>query len=85
MNQFLIFQLNRNTAIGTPEFKANPYPFYAPLRHELPVCRLALPGRTEAWLITRYDDVPQALRDDSLIKNKLNALHCDHRFREWSC
>ena len=29
--------------IATQEFKANPYPFYAPLRAEALVCRIALP------------------------------------------
>ena len=71
-----------SAAIGTPQFKADPYPFYARLRRELPVCRVALPGRTEAWLITRYDDVLQALKDERLVKNKLTALTEDQRRKQ---
>jgi cytochrome P450 len=60
--------------IASPEFKANPYPFYARLRAEAPVCRVALPGKQTAWLITRYDDVVAALKDERFAKDKLNAL-----------
>ena len=60
--------------IGSPQFKANPYPFYARLRSELPVCRVALPGKLDAWLITRYDDVFAALKDERLAKDRFNAL-----------
>jgi cytochrome P450 PksS len=59
---------------GSPQFKANPYPFYARLRRELPVCRVALPGKLDAWLITRHDDVFAALKDERLAKDRLNAL-----------
>ena len=44
------------TDLARPQFKANPYPFYARLRAETPVCRTTL-FRQPAWLITRYDDV----------------------------
>src|SRR5215470_6765640 len=69
-------------AIGTPKFKADPYPFYARLRSELPVCRVALPGKIDAWLITRYDDVFQALKDERLVKNKSTALTEDQRRKQ---
>src|SRR5215470_13124219 len=69
-------------AIGTPKFKANPYPFYARLRRELPVCRVPLPGKIDAWLITRYDDVFQALKDERLVKNKLTALTEDQQRKQ---
>src|SRR5215467_10106824 len=48
---------NIKVSFGTPQFKANPYPFYTRPRSELPVCRVALPGKIDAWLITRYDNV----------------------------
>ncbi len=62
--------------IASQEFKANPYPFYARLRAETPVCRIALPpyGRPAAWLITRYDDVAAVLKDERFVKNTKNAL-----------
>jgi cytochrome P450 len=63
-----------NVDIASPEFKANPYPFYARLRDESPVYRVTLPGKQAAWLITRYDDVLAALKDPRFAKDKLNAL-----------
>ena len=60
--------------IASPEFKANPYPFYARLRAEAPVYRMTLPTGETAWLITRYDDVAMVLRDDRFVKDTSNAL-----------
>jgi cytochrome P450 PksS len=60
--------------LASPEFKANPYPFYARLRAEEPVYRMALPTKEFAWLITRYDDVTKVLKDDRFVKDTSNAL-----------
>ena len=60
--------------IASPEFKANPYPFYARLRAEAPVYRTTLPTRETAWLITRYDDVVAVLKDERFVKDTSNAL-----------
>ena len=54
--------------ITSPAFKADPYPFYARLRAEQPVARARM-GKLETWLITRYDDVQLALKDERLVKN----------------
>jgi cytochrome P450 len=54
--------------LARPRFKANPYPFYARLRAEAPVCRTRFLGRS-AWLITRYDDVTQLLKEDGVVKD----------------
>ena len=44
--------------ISHPRHKADPYPFYARLRAEAPVCRVDIPpGPQEAWLVSRYADV----------------------------
>lgn len=59
--------------LASPAFKANPYPFYARLRAEAPVYRAMLPGKREAWLITRYDDVATVLKDDRFAKDRLNV------------
>jgi cytochrome P450 len=58
---------------GSAEFKADPYRFYARLRAEAPVHRVALPGKLPAWLIARYDDVAAALKDERLVKDRSNA------------
>jgi cytochrome P450 len=63
-----------NVDIAGAAFKANPYPFYARLRAEAPVHRVRLPDGRTAWLITRYDDVVAALRDERFVKSPLNAL-----------
>jgi cytochrome P450 len=60
--------------LASPQFKANPYPFYARLRAEEPVCRVTLPNRQAVWLITRYDDALAALKDERFAKDKLNAM-----------
>jgi cytochrome P450 len=43
-----------------PEFRADPYPFYARLRAEDPVHKSTLTG---AWVLSRYADVATVLRD----------------------
>ena len=43
----------------------DPYPGYARLRGQSPVCRVIHHALT-AWLLTRYDDVRQALIDPRL-------------------
>jgi cytochrome P450 PksS len=63
-----------NVNIASPEFKADPHPFYARLRAEAPVYRVTLPDGQTAWLITRYDDVAAALKDERFAKDRLNAL-----------
>lgn len=60
--------------IASPEFKADPYPFYARLRAESPVFRVELPTRQPAWLITRHDDVAAVLKDERFVKDKGSTL-----------
>ncbi|HVT29213.1 MAG TPA: hypothetical protein VHE81_14450, partial [Lacipirellulaceae bacterium] len=60
--------------IASPEFKVNPFPFYARLRAESPVCRVKLPDKQMAYLVTRYDDVATVLKDERFAKDPLNAL-----------
>jgi cytochrome P450 len=43
----------------SPEFRANPYPYYAQLRRESPVCQADPNG---LWIITRYDDIITAFK-----------------------
>jgi cytochrome P450 PksS len=58
---------------GSRAFKADPFPFYATLRVEQPVCRVRLPDRQQAWLVTRYADVAACLKDARLAKDRHNA------------
>lgn len=68
--------------ITAPSFKADPYPVYARLRRDAPVCEVGLPGRQTAWLVTRYDDVLAALMDPRLVKNRLAARTPEQLARE---
>lgn len=60
--------------ITGPEFKANPYPYFARLRAESPVRRVNLRIGSNPWLVTRYDDVVTVLRDERFVKASSNAL-----------
>lgn len=60
--------------LAAPEFKADPFPFYARLRAEAPVYHVTLPTKEPAWLITRYDDVAMVLKDERFAKDTANAL-----------
>lgn len=53
----------RYTLYG-PAFKANPFPVYAAMRRDEPLCyHPGITGEGMIWFITRYDDVQAVLRD----------------------
>ncbi len=62
--------------VTNAKFKANPFPFYAQLRAEAPVFPVTVPMPTKqrAWLVTRYDDVLDVLKDARFAKNRRNAM-----------
>ena len=68
--------------IASPEFKADPYPFYAHLRATAPVHPVTLPDKRTAWLITRYDDALAALKDPRFVKNRRTALTAQQAARQ---
>ena len=43
---------------------------------------MTLPDRQTAWLVTRYDDVAAALKDERLVKDKSRALSPDQARRQ---
>ena len=55
-----------------PGLKANPYPLFARLRRETPVC-LARGMTRSFWLVTRYDDVIFVLKDPQFANNRKNS------------
>ncbi len=60
--------------IFSREHKRDPYPFYARLRAEAPVYQVKTPIFGPVWLITRYDDVVDCLKDaDRFVKDPKNA------------
>jgi cytochrome P450 len=52
----------------TDEFAADPYPAFAKLREDSPVCPVTSP-RFDSFLITRFDDAKAALNDPRLSKD----------------
>lgn len=54
---------------SSPQFKANPYPFYARLRGEAPVLRTRAVFGLSAWLVTRYEDVLNVLKESHFANN----------------
>jgi len=57
-----------------PQFKADPFPFYAHLRAESPVHQTSLSDGRAIWLVTRYEDVVSVLRDPRFVKDIRHAL-----------
>ena len=61
-------------------FKADPYPTYAAMRTDAPLCRrTAMDGQTAIWFITRYDAVAAILRDTRFVKDIRNTMTADER------
>src|SRR5574340_68721 len=59
--------------VTSAKFKANPFPFYAQLRAEAPVFPVTI-MKQRAWLLTRYDDVLNVLKDERFAKDRRNAM-----------
>ena len=53
---------------------ADPYPGYARLRQEEPVCRVKLRDGLHCWLISRYGDARAALADPRLSRDPRLAV-----------
>jgi cytochrome P450 PksS len=66
--------------LARPEFKADPYPFYARMRQEAPVFRLSAPFYSQAFLITRYDDVVAMLKDERFSRDITSKMPWLPRF-----
>lgn len=66
--------INEAVDILSPDFKANPFPFFSRLRLEQPVYPTVLPDKKRVWLLSRYDDVRMLLMDDRFAKDRRNAM-----------
>ncbi|MGW6460879.1 cytochrome P450, partial [Streptomyces sp. NPDC055078] len=63
----------------THELLGDPYGVYERLRETSPVHRIAGPDGLPVWIVTRYDDVRQALADPRLSLDKAHALPGGYR------
>jgi len=62
----------KNIFLLDPKYKPNPYPMYAQMRAEAPVCQVH--GRFgQVWLVTRYDDVLTMMKDERLANDTRNV------------
>ncbi|MGI9413613.1 MAG: cytochrome P450 family protein [Hyphomicrobiales bacterium] len=60
--------------IFSRDHKRDPFPFYARLRAQTPAARITAPVLGELWLITRYADVVECLKDaERFVKDPRNA------------
>ncbi len=59
--------------LASPEFQADPYPFYARMRRDAPVFPITAPAPffPRGWLVTRYDDVAAMLKDERMSRDIL--------------
>jgi hypothetical protein len=53
--------------LESPAIMENPYPIYARLRDEAPVC---WSERWQSWIVSRYDDVDVSLREKEVLSNE---------------
>ena len=60
------------TNITAASFKADPFTTFKRWRDTKPVVPVKVLGQ-RAWIVTRYNDVQAALKDERLVKNKRNA------------
>jgi len=60
--------------ISSPQFKANPFPYFARLRAEEPLCHTTLADKTSIWLVTRHAEVDMLLKDERFAKNHRETM-----------
>jgi cytochrome P450 len=68
--------------LADPAFKADPFPVYARLRAETPICRMATSARETAIFVTCYADVSALLKDKRFVKDPANALTPEQMARQ---
>jgi cytochrome P450 len=59
----------QNPALFSPGFTQNPYPTYDQLREMDPVHQVRFPDGQLGWLVTRYEDATEVLKDPRFIKD----------------
>ncbi|WP_458122743.1 cytochrome P450 family protein [Paenibacillus sp. Z3-2] len=67
------------SAFFTADFTRNPYPVYEKLRKEDPVFRVMFPHGEFGWIITRYEDAVQVLKDQRFSKDMVRRYGPDNQ------
>jgi cytochrome P450 len=62
--------MNAQINLMAPEFRANPYPFYAEMRRKHPVQKVEPGG---LWAVSRFDDVERVLKTPELFAQGFRA------------
>ncbi|MEC0125463.1 cytochrome P450 family protein [Paenibacillus pabuli] len=63
----------------TKEFTQNPYPVYQNLRESDPVFRVMFPHGEFGWIITRYEDAVEVLKDNRFSKDIVKRYGSDQQ------
>lgn len=71
------------TRFSDPAFRADPYPVYALLRRTAPVVKMKSPMGSEPYLITRYADVVEALKDPRYSNDPKNQRPDQNPMKAW--
>ncbi|WFR60826.1 cytochrome P450 [Paenibacillus amylolyticus] len=66
-------------AFFTKEFTHNPYPVYEKLRKDEPVFRVMFPHGEFGWMITRYEDAVQILKDSRFSKDMVRRYGAENQ------
>ncbi|WP_339234187.1 cytochrome P450 [Paenibacillus sp. FSL R5-0517] len=66
-------------AFFTKEFTHNPYPVYEKLRKDEPVFRVMFPHGEFGWIITRYEDAVQILKDPRFSKDMVRRYGAENQ------
>lgn len=64
--------------IFSPAFYRDPYPTFAHLREKTPVVRVKNQMGNPMWILTHYQAVAEALKDDRLSKKPLDGVGAEH-------
>jgi cytochrome P450 len=66
-----------------PTFRADPYPVYALLRRTAPVVSMQAALGAQPWLITRYEDVVNALKDPRFSSDPKQQARDQNQMQAW--
>lgn len=61
----------------TREFTQNPYPVYEKLRQNDPIHRVLFPHGDFGWIISRYEDAVEVLKDNRFSKDVVKRYGAD--------